>query len=259
MNLTLIALLSALFLFIGMLVSFELGRRIGLARLASDSEGLAKGTAAAEGAVFGLLGLILAFSFSGAAARFEDRRHLISEEANSIGTAYLRLDLLPDKYQLELRTLFRNYLDVRSTIYRDTERGSLASSRREASNALQVEIWNKSLSASRSEGASPDATKLLLPALNEMIDITTTRSAATDNHPPLIVYLLLAGLSLIGALLVGYAMSANKGRSWLHAISFSAVVSLACYVIIDLEFPRLGLIRVDDADKVLVDLRKSLD
>ena len=92
-----------------------------------------------------------------------------------------------------------------------------------------------------------------------MIDITTTRATATENHPPLIVYLLLAGLSLIGALLVGYAMSANKGRSWLHSISFAAVISLATYVIIDLEFPRHGLIRVDDADKVLIDLRKSLD
>ena len=92
-----------------------------------------------------------------------------------------------------------------------------------------------------------------------MIDITTTRATATENHPPLVVYLLLAGLSLIGALLVGYAMSANKGRSWLHSISFAAVISLATYVIIDLEFPRLGLIRVDGADKVLIDLRKSLD
>jgi len=259
MNLTLIAFLFAIFLFIGMLVAFEVGRRFGLARLARDPEGLAKGTGAAEGAVFGLLGLILAFSFSGAATRFEERRHLITEEANAIGTAYLRLDLLPANAQPELRRLFREYLDVRSTIYKNSHEDTATRSKLQATAKLQADIWQKAVAASRSDGASADATKLLLPALNQMIDITTTRVTATENHPPNIVYVLLVGLSLIGALLVGYAMSANKGRSWLHATAFAAVISLASYVIIDLEFPRLGLIRIDAADKVLVDLRKSLD
>lgn len=259
MNLTLIAILSAVSLFFGMLLLFEVGRRFGIARLARDQEGLAKGTGAAEGAVFGLLGLILAFSFSGAATRFEERRHLITEEANAIGTAYLRLDLLPASAQPELRTLFRQYLDLRATIYQGLIDDHAYTSRLENVAAMQTDIWNKSLAASRNQDASPDAAKLLLPALNEMIDITTARATATENHPPLVVYLLLAGLSLIGAMLAGYAMSANKGRSWLHSISFAAVISLAVYVIIDLEFPRLGLIRVDGADQVLVDLRRSLD
>jgi len=259
MNITFIAILSAVSLFFGMLLFFEVGRRFGIAILARDPEGLAKGTGAAEGAVFGLLGLILAFSFSGAATRFEERRHLITEEANAIGTAYLRLDLLPANAQPELRTIFRQYLDIRSTIYENHTDEPALEARLEKVAALQTDIWNKSLAASRHQESSPDAAKLLLPALNQMIDITTTRATATENHPPLVVYLLLAGLSLIGALLVGYAMSANKGRSWLHSISFAAVISLATYVIIDLEFPRLGLIRVDGADKVLIDLRKSLD
>ena len=99
---------------------------------------------------------------------------------------------------------------------------------------------------------------LLLPALNEMIDITTTRAMATQNHPPAVVYLLLAGLSLAGSLLVGYSMSVNQGRSWLHTVSYAAIMALVAYVIVDLEFPRLGLIRVDAADQVLVDLRQSM-
>lgn len=259
MNLTSIAILSAVSLFVGMLVFFEVGRRFGLSRLTGDLEGLAKGTGAAEGAVFGLLGLILAFSFSGAATRFEVRRHLITEEANAIGTAYFRLDLLPENAQPEMRAHFREYLDVRSNIYSNSQDGSTFEQKQEASARLQNDIWKKSLAASRQEGASADATKLLLPALNAMTDITTRRAAATQNHPPIIVYLLLAGLSIVSALLVGYAMSANKGRSWLHSISFAAVVSVATYVIIDLEYPRLGLIRIDNADQVLIDLRKTLD
>jgi len=99
---------------------------------------------------------------------------------------------------------------------------------------------------------------LLLPALNEMIDITATRVTATNNHPPGIIYLLLVVMSLIGAMLVGYGTSANKDRSLLHQGTFALVTSLAIYVIVDLEYPRMGLIRVDAADQALVDVRASM-
>ncbi|MGL4603334.1 MAG: hypothetical protein ACRCU9_04220, partial [Iodobacter sp.] len=72
------------------------------------------------------------------------------------------------------------------------------------------------------------------------------------------VYILLAGLSLMGALLVGYDMAGNKERSLLHTFAFAAIMALALYVIVDLEFPRLGLISIDAADQVLIDLRKSM-
>ena len=106
MRFTLAASLSAIALLFGMLALFEVGR-IGKRGLARDSDGVAKGTGPAEAAVFGLLGLLLAFTFSGAASRFEARRHLITEEANAIGTAYLRIDLLPRDTQPEMRQLFR--------------------------------------------------------------------------------------------------------------------------------------------------------
>jgi hypothetical protein len=71
-----------------------------------------------EGSVFGLLGLLVAFTFSGASSRFDTRRHLIVEETNAIGTAYLRLDVLPSTVQPALRDSFRRYLDSRLAIYR---------------------------------------------------------------------------------------------------------------------------------------------
>jgi len=100
------------------------------------------------------------------------------------------------------------------------------------------------------------ARRLLL--FYRQIDITTTREMATRNHPPAIVFLLLSGLSLVGALLVGYGSSPNKERTWFHTVVFAGMLAVTVYVIADLEFPRLGLIRVDDADQVLVDLRKSM-
>ena len=258
MDLALIGSLSAVCLFFGILILSEVGRRIGLARLARDSEGLTKGAGAAEAAVVGLLGLLIAFTFAGAASRFEDRRHLIVAEANSIGTAYLRIDLLPGDAQPEIRELFRRYLDARSATYRDVGDQTATKAKLTESAALQGDIWAKALTACRRPEVPAQAAMLLVPALNEMIDITTTREMATRNHPPLAVFLLLYGASLVDALLVGYSTSPNKDRSWFHTVVFAAVLSLTVYVILDLEFPRLGLIRVDAADQVLIELRKSM-
>src|SRR6266487_5026057 len=90
-------------LFVGMLLFLELGRRIGIRRRQEDSGTTGEGVGAVDGAVFALLGLLIAFTFSGAASRFDTRRQLIIEETNDIGTAYLRLDLLPAEAQPGLR------------------------------------------------------------------------------------------------------------------------------------------------------------
>ena len=81
---------------------------------------------------------------------------------------------------------------------------------------------------------------------------------ATRSHPPVIVFLLLVAMSLVCALLVGYATSQNTARSWLHTLTFAAVISLTVYVIIDIEFPRVGLIRVDSADEMLLQVRERM-
>jgi hypothetical protein len=254
----LIACLLTAGLFLGMLLFSEVGRRIGVAWLARDPEGLAKGAAAAEGAVFALLGLLIAFTFSGAASRFEDRRHLITQEANAIGTAYLRLDLLPGDAQAELRDLFRRYTDVRSTTYRNAVDLPATDAKLAEGAALQGDIWSKALTACKRPETPSQAAMLLLPALNEMIDITTTRATARQNHPPMIVFLLLVGLSLVGAVLVGYGTSPNEHRTWFHTLMFAGILTLTICVIVDLEYPRFGFIRIDAADQVLIDLRKSM-
>lgn len=247
----------ATFLLLTLLAS-ELGRRLGVARIARNPDGLEKGIGAAEAAVFGLLGLLLAFSFSGAASRFEDRRHLVTTEANAIGTAYLRLDLLSPDAQPEMKALFRRYVDARLDTYRNPADMAATSASLAADEALQVEIWKRAVAETTRPGMPTPPAMLLLPALNEMIDITTTRLMATRNHPPLVVFIMLAAVAFVGALLVGYGTSVNQQRTWLHTLVFAVILSITTYVIIDLEFPRLGLIRVDAADQVLRDLRASM-
>jgi hypothetical protein len=101
---------------------------------------------------------------------------------------------------------------------------------------------------------------LFLPAVNHMIDITGTRLMATRMHPPPIVFAMLAVIvmALISALLAGCHMAGGKARIWLHIIGFAAVIASVVYVIIDIEYPRQGLIRVDAADEVLIDLRRQM-
>jgi hypothetical protein len=182
---------------------------------------------------------------------------LITDEANAIGTAYLRLDLLPSGVQPRLRELFRRYVDVRYSAYRGQDE-SAARTKLDESAELQEAIWEMASSAVLEPGTPASTPTLLLGSLNEMIDITTTREMATRNHPPVAVFLLLGTLSLACALLVGYGTSPNAMRSWLHTVAFAAIVSVTVYVIIDLEFPRLGFIRVDSADEVLAELRESM-
>jgi hypothetical protein len=211
-----------------------------------------------EAAVFGLLGLLLAFTFSGAATRFDERRHLIVEEANAIGTAYLRLDLLPAGEQAPLRDLFRNYLDSRLETYRKLPDLKAAKLELNHSAQLQREIWTRVLAATQGE-ANPSARMLLIPALNQMFDITTTRTAAAKMHPPAVIFVMLGALSLVGSLLAGYAMARAKTRGWFYIFGYAIIMTAAVYVIVDLEFPRTGFIRVDSFDQVLVDVRDSMN
>ena len=90
-----------------------------------------------------------------------------------------------------------------------------------------------------------------------MIDITTTRTMAGQMHPPLVVFGLLFALMLMSALLAGYAM-AGKTRNWLYRVAFAFTLAGAAWVIVDFEYPRVGLIRVDAFDQVLVDVRKGM-
>jgi hypothetical protein len=252
------ALPFAVSLFVGMVICLEIGRRLGVRKLAKDPQGGMFSLGVAEGAVFGLYGLLVAFTFSGAATRFDAKRQLIAEEANTIGTAYLRLDLVPADSQLALRKRFREYLDSRLEVYRRFPDIEAVKAELSKSAKIQMEIWAQAVAASRLPAAHPDAAKLLLPALNAMIDITTTRTMATRTHPPRIIFGLLFVLALVCSLLAGFGMAGSKQRSWLHVAAFAAITVISVYVILDLEYPRAGFIRLDAYDSVLNELRESM-
>jgi hypothetical protein len=252
------ALLLTLGLFVGMFVCLEVGRRIGERVERHDPGGAHSGTGAVEGGVFALLGLIIAFSFSGAASRFDARRELIVQEANDIGTAYLRVNQLPAPAQPAVRDLFRRYLDARLAVYAEVTDPEVVQAKLAAVAELQRTIWEQAGIGCAAAPTSACA-MLLLPALNAMFDTATSRVLATRLHPPLVVFWLLFGLSFGCALLAGYSMASGTARKWTHMIAFAAVTACSVYVILDLEFPRIGLIRVDEFDQALVEVRASMD
>jgi hypothetical protein len=238
--------LDAFFLLPAMIVLQQLGHGLRLRRQSAPQ------SSAVEGAVFALFGLLLAFTFSGAVTRYDAHRELVMEERNDIETAYLRLDLLPPQAQPQLRILFQDYLNSRLHLY---ERAS--SEVPQTTEELQREIWRISVANIAAPGASSDAGKLVLPALNNMIDITATRRNAFNMHPPSIIFLLLFVLSGGAAFLAGYGMTDTK-RSWLYTVAFAFAVTLTIYATLEIEYPSQGLIRLTTSDETFIQLRDSM-
>jgi len=241
-------------LFLIMLLVLETGRRIGKRYYSmEESEHYRGNRILVESAIYGLLGLLIAFTVSGAANRFDARRTLTVQEANAIGTAYLRLDLLPAAAQPELRRKFRRYAEARLAVFRLLPDFEASNAEAVRANELQRSIWNEVIAAL--PGVPQSATLMLLPALNEMFDITSSRAIAGQAHTPLVILCALAVLALFCCLLAGYGLAGeNPLGSALRMIGFALIVTLTIFVILDLDYPRVGLIRLDYADQALIDV-----
>jgi hypothetical protein len=182
---------------------------------------------------------------------------MIADEANAIGTAYLRLDLLPAEAQPQLREDFRRYVRSRFSVYRAIPDAEAVRAELSKSGVIQNVIWTQAVAAVRCAG-SPAIMTLVLSSVNEMINVTTTRTIALQAHPPRLIILLLGVTVLASALLVGHSLSAAGRASLIHLIVFVCVVTSAVYVILDFEYPRIGLIREDHVDAVLNEMLEKM-
>lgn len=234
-------------LFLSILFCIWLGYR--LSRQGDDNS--SSGAGLIEGGVFALLGLLVALSFSSAVTRFDIRRSLLVIEANAIGTAQLRVDLLQTDVQPAMRDAFARYRQSRIDTYAQVENADAFKAGLEKSASIQREIWKLAVDAGRRPDAIPSTNILLIPALNEMFDITTTRAMALVTRTPGIVYLVMWVCALMASYLAGNAMGKSSRISWIHATSFSVVMTLALYVMIEIEYPRIGLVNLDSFVKLL--------
>jgi hypothetical protein len=244
-------------LFAGILVLLESGRRLRVWRGATTPAGTGSGAAVLEGAVFGLMSLMIAFTFNGAASRLDERRHLVADETNAIGTAYLRIDVLPADVQPVLRDKFSQYVDARIAFYRNLSSAPKAKENLSRAAVLQHEIWALAVAGSQ-KAASPAVMTLVLSALNEMIDMTTRRTVALESHPPSIIFAMLGILVLSCSMIAGDVMAGSGARHWLQMLVFAVMMTIVLYVILDIEYPGMGLTTVETVDSVLIELRQSM-
>jgi hypothetical protein len=247
--------LIAFGLFMAMMLCLEIGRRIGIRRL--NLPGARVGVGVVDGTVYALLALLIGFTFNGAAARFDARRALLGEANNAASTAWIRIDMLPKDQQPAVRAGMRAYLDALIQSYVAPTREDMIHPPEALTRAASA-LWAQSVAAVSAPGGEP-ARMLLLPSINELFDAVDKERFARTIHPPLMIYAMLAISALAGALFVGYAIANAERRNWMYMIGVAATISIAVYVVIELEYPRLGVVRVDSADRTLIDLRATMN
>ncbi len=248
------SLVTTVLLFSGMMVCLEFGFRWGRTRFRNDPAKSHAGAGAIEGSVLALLGLILAFEFSGASTRLIERRQLVVREGNAISTAYQRVDLLPLSEQPGLRRLFRQYLDARLQVYEKLSDQQASDAAAKTAADLQNQIWSRAIATTNGQ----TSTLLVLPAINEMMGVTTAHTVALHTREPSLTVFLMFVLALLSALIVGYGIGPSGQRNLLLSIIFSLAISFTVYVVLDYDNPRSGLIRISAAEKVLSQLRETI-
>lgn len=203
------------------------------------------------GATLGLLAFILAFTFGLAATRFDARRQLVLDEANAIGTTYLRAGMLPERRDA-IRALLRDYVDTRLDAVKS---GQIAEGIRR-SESLQNQLWEHAVAVAEKKADSV-IVGLFVQSLNEVIDLHSKRVTAVRNRIPSAIWGALIGISVLSFAAMGYhAGLVGTSRSLAViavAFTFSAVIGL----IADLDRPQEGSLRI--SQQPLIDLRQSMN
>jgi hypothetical protein len=245
-------------LFLGMLLFLEVGRQLGEHQLAQYGAQGRHGIGVVDGVVFSLTALLLGFAFSGATSRFDHRRQLIANEVNASGTVWQRIDTLNSDAQGEVRDSFRRYVDELIAWYAGAAGAAEALREPAGVSRAQNDLWSRSVAACKTPQGD-QARMLLLPSLNEMFGAVERERMARRMHPPRVIYLMLVIAGMASALFAGYALAGGPNRPWVYMLGVATAISLAMFVILQLEFPRLGLVGVDDMDEALVELRATLE
>jgi len=244
-------------LLLGVLFSSgEAGRLLGKRVSTRLNEPAKAQIAVVQGALLGLLALLMGFTFAMAMSRFDARKDLVVDEANAIGTAYLRAQILPEPERSEAQQLFRAYVNDRvqssTTLLNDpTQEVMLAEADR-----LFEGIWRLAMSTVERD-IHADAISSFVESLNEMNDLRAKRIAALENHVPESALYLLIIVATLSIAFVGYGFGISHFRGRVTLITVCLVTTLVVTVILDMDRPRRGIIRV--SQKSLLELQHQIN
>ncbi|HKQ68599.1 MAG TPA: hypothetical protein VJT73_04635 [Polyangiaceae bacterium] len=230
-----------------LLVATELGFRAARRRsLALEASALSL-LSTLEAAILGLLALLLGFSFSMAANRYETRKQVLLDEANAIGTTYLRRELLPEPERARVTALLRRYIDVRIEFYdRNRERADRAEA---TGREIQKDLWAEAVLAS-AKNEHPVSVGLFVSSLNDLIDLDEKRLVALENRVPETVFVLLVLIASTAAWATGHAAGRGNRRFTLEAAAMPFLVACVVAFIVDLDRPMRGFVRTGQASMV---------
>ena len=246
--------LIATVLFVVLNLAFVTGFQIRRWRLRKSPAKTEEVPASISSTLLGLLALILAFTFSMANSRFDERRELAIQEANAIGTVLLRTGFFPDTTRSGLKTTLKNYLEERISFFESGTDVAKMITHLKNSDSIGKSLWEQVTEFSKSDPTLVKTSEIV-PALNEMIDLTTSRRAAGEaNIPPSIQWFLLF-LCISSTFLLGYERKDNF--DWILVGGFSLMLSITVFSIFDLDRPRSGFVTLDEANSKIIDLREQ--
>ena len=246
----------AIVLFVSMAVSIEIGYRIGCTQVTSANEASREHINGIQNSILGILALLLGFTFSLSLQRFDVRSDAVVNEANAIGTAYLRVQLLPAPMRREGQLLIRDYVDLR------VQDGTLTLAQRDDRQvllakvaSLQSAMWDY---ARRGVEVNPNVypPALFVEAVNELIDSFGRHDDSLNRHVPEVVLLLLYGTFVLAGGIVGFSAGVAGHRPSLVSHVMVALIVILAFIIVDLDRPRRGLVQV--SQKSLIDLQTTI-
>jgi hypothetical protein len=238
-----------------LLVLAEAGYRFGAAARRRNSEAAEGHSGSVQGAVLGLLGLLLGFTFAMSVGRNDMRRSLVVDEANSIGTTWLRAGFLAEPRASEVRGMLRRYAEIRLRTHEVSANDPAFKTLIAESAGIQNDLWEvtKHLAAEK-----PDAiTSSFVTTLNETIDLQSSRLAARTNHVPGAVWLLLLVVAACSAWASGYGSGTVGHRSAFSEAVFPILIGVVITLIADIDRPNKGLIGV--SQQPMKDLIESMN
>jgi amino acid permease len=232
------------------LLSTEAGWRLGNYRQKSHREEKKAPVSTATGSTLALLAFLLTFTFGMAATRFDTRKQIVLQEANAIGTTYLRTDFLPESSRQEARNLLREYTALRA----GGEANFLSPEGMSRASVIQDQLWT--IAANAQTSTDTVATGLFIQSLNEMIDLDATRVTASRNRIPDSIWLVLCAITILSMTAMGYQFGLTGARSWATMIFLVMVFTPVILLIADLDRPQVGVVQV--SQQALLDLLNKI-
>jgi hypothetical protein len=239
-------------LFVSLLVVLEFGHRLRPRAWALSEDEVREPLEATRDSVSLLLSLLLGFTLAMALPRYEDRKKLLVDEANSIGTTALRAQMLPEPARGKILSVLSAYVDARVNFSTADLHGDELQRSLDRTKQLQNEMWKQSVSVAQ-QNPTP-ITSLFIQSLNESIDLSEKRLATLENRIPNADWLLLGLVSVMSCVTIG---AAERRLLWFVMVVSPLTIAIVMALIADLDSPRTGLIQIGQQSlrRVQQDLR----